>query len=190
MRVWGAGSATRRSACPVLRHSESGSLVYLCANVGPQRLLVVRLPARLSHTPPVSVPPWPLESSPPRCLSLPLLPVWMYVFLFYLLGVGLPCRWIFCQFWLCEEVQCVYLRRHLGSLFTQLLESVCLCLLSNMGHFQAYFLHHFSMLLSLFSRTLMVTVSHLCYFLQVSGALVTFFPTVSVLVNFISSVLF
>ena len=28
---------------------------------------------------------------------------------------GLPCRSIFCQFWLCEEAKCVYLRRHLGS---------------------------------------------------------------------------
>ena len=39
------------------------------------------------------------------------------VFLFYLLGVGLPCRSIFCQFWLCEEVQCVYLHCHLGSTY-------------------------------------------------------------------------
>ena len=38
------------------------------------------------------------------------------MFLFYLLGVGLPCHSIFCQFWLCEEAQCVYLRCHLGSL--------------------------------------------------------------------------
>ena len=38
------------------------------------------------------------------------------MFIFYFLGVGLPCRSIFCQFWLCEEAQCVYLRRHLGSL--------------------------------------------------------------------------
>ena len=37
------------------------------------------------------------------------------MFIFYLLGVGLPCHSIFRQFWLCEEVQCVYLRRHLGS---------------------------------------------------------------------------
>ena len=29
------------------------------------------------------------------------------MFLFYLLGVGLPCRSIFCQFWLCEEAQCL-----------------------------------------------------------------------------------
>ena len=32
-----------------------------------------------SHNPPVSVPPWPRESSPPWYLSPPLLPVWMYV---------------------------------------------------------------------------------------------------------------
>ena len=38
---------------------------------------------------------------------------WMSTF--YFLGVGLPCCLIFCQFWLCEEAQCVYLRRHLGS---------------------------------------------------------------------------
>ena len=41
---WGA---TRRSACPVLRHSESGPLGLLCANVGPQGLLVLGLPAPL-----------------------------------------------------------------------------------------------------------------------------------------------
>ena len=38
------------------------------------------------------------------------------MFIFYFLGVGPPCRSILCQFWLCEEVQCVYLRRNLGSL--------------------------------------------------------------------------
>ena len=54
--------------------------VYLCANVGPRGLLVVRLPARSSHTPPVLVLPQPRESSPPWCPSLPLLPVWMNVF--------------------------------------------------------------------------------------------------------------
>ena len=41
----GLRGATRRSACPILRHSESGPLVYLCANVGLQGLPVVRLPA-------------------------------------------------------------------------------------------------------------------------------------------------
>ena len=39
------------------------------------------------------------------------------MFLFYLLSVGPPCCSIFCQFWLCEEAQCVYLSRHLGSHF-------------------------------------------------------------------------
>ena len=38
------------------------------------------------------------------------------MFLFYLFGVGLPCHSIFCQLWLCEEGQCVYICRHLGSL--------------------------------------------------------------------------
>ena len=37
------------------------------------------------------------------------------MFIFYLLGVRLPCHSIFYQFWLCEEAQCVYLRCHLGS---------------------------------------------------------------------------
>ena len=37
------------------------------------------------------------------------------MFLFYFLGVGPPCCLILCQFWLCEEAQCVYLRCHLGS---------------------------------------------------------------------------
>ena len=42
------------------------------------------------------------------------------MFVFYFLGVGLPCRSILCQFWLCEEAQCVYLRRHLGFEFIKL----------------------------------------------------------------------
>ena len=82
--------------------------VYLCANVGSQGLLVVRLPAPfvphsaslgpakamrvLSASVAVSAPPTGLD----ECLF------------FYFLGVGLPCRSIFCQFWLCEEAQCVH----------------------------------------------------------------------------------
>ena len=89
--------------------------VYLCSNVGPQGLLVVRLPILfvphsaslgpatatrvLSTLVPVSTPPTSLD----------------VCFFFYLLGVGLPCLSIFCQFWLWEEAQCVYQRRHLGS---------------------------------------------------------------------------
>ena len=87
--------------------------VYLCATVGSQGLLVVRLPAPFV---PHSTSLGPATSrhghaSPlrPGCPSPP------FLLIFYLLCVGLPCRSIFCQFWLCEEVQCVYLRRHLGS---------------------------------------------------------------------------
>ena len=29
---------------------------------------------------------------------------------------SIPCSSIFCQFWLCEEAQCVYLRIRLGSI--------------------------------------------------------------------------
>ena len=118
-------------------------LVYLCANVG-LGVLPAALPAPFSATLspalwvylcecgatgsasgqtacpvcPTLRQSWSRHSnaSPlhPGCLSLPLLPVWMSVF--YFLGVGLPCCSIFCQFWLCEEAQCVYLRCHVGSL--------------------------------------------------------------------------
>ena len=45
----------------------------------------------LSHTPPVSVPPRPRKFSLPRCLSPPLLPVWMNVyFLFPWCRTSLP----------------------------------------------------------------------------------------------------
>ena len=85
-----AGSASGQTACPVcptLRQSRS----------------------------PVLVPPWQLESSTTRLpVSTPPTGLDECLF-FYLLGVGLPCRLIFCQFWLCEEAQCVYLRLHLGS---------------------------------------------------------------------------
>ena len=106
----GAGSATHHTACPILRHSESGPLglsVHECGALGSAS-------GQTACPVPVSVQPQPRESSLPRCSSPPLLPVWMNVF-FYFLGVGLPCRSILCQFWLCEEAQCVYLRRHLGS---------------------------------------------------------------------------
>ena len=46
--------------------------------------------------------------------------------IFYFLGVGPPCCSILCQFWLCEEAQCVYLRRHLGSPTLDLIILRCL----------------------------------------------------------------
>ena len=87
------------------------------------------LPTPLHNPPPCWVCQLPpcCKSSPPSCLSPPLLPVWMNVFSFISLDVGLPYSSIFCQFWLffvfklllsffwlCEEAQCVYLRLHLG----------------------------------------------------------------------------
>ena len=101
-------SASLPAVCPV----------YLWANVVPQGLLVVRWPAPLiPHSSslgpatatgvlytlvPVSAPP----NGPDVCFRL-------------------SCRSIFCQIWLCEEVQCVYLRCHLGSPLSVLL-SFCI----------------------------------------------------------------
>ena len=116
MRECGAaGSATHHSACPVLRHSESGPLslsVRDCRAAGsasgrtacPIHPTLRQSQSRHSH------------ASPP-CPGARLRPSYQsgWMFIFYFLGVGLPCHSIFCQFWLCEEAQCVYLRRHLGS---------------------------------------------------------------------------
>ena len=67
------------------------------------------------------------ESSPPRCPSLPLLPVWMNVssltpWLSNFHKVWFPgssgcflfVNLLLSFFWLCEEAQCVYLCLHLG----------------------------------------------------------------------------
>ena len=116
MRECGAvGSATRSSACPVLCHSESGPLslsVRECGATGSangQTACPVHPTLRQSgschgHVSPLR----PCARLRPSYQS-------GCMFLFYLLGVGLPCHSIFCQFWLCEEAQCVYLCRHLGS---------------------------------------------------------------------------
>ena len=111
----GPRGATHYSACPVLHHSESSPLglsVRECAAAGSAsgqtacsfHPTLHQSRSRHGH---VS----PLRPSARLC------PSYQYgcMFLFYLLGVGLPCHSIFCQFWLCEEAQCVYLRCHLGS---------------------------------------------------------------------------
>ena len=111
----GPQGATCRSACPALRHSESGSLglsVRECGAAG-----------SASGQTACPVPPTLRQSQSRHTQASPLRPGARLhpsyrsgcMFLFYLLGVGLPCCSIFCQFWLCEEAQCVYLRRHLGS---------------------------------------------------------------------------
>ena len=93
-------------------------------------------PAAAWPAPCHSLPPHWVHQLPPCCESSPpQLPISApptdinECFFFISLVVGLPCGLIFCQFWLffvfklllsffwlCEEVQCVYLRLHLGSL--------------------------------------------------------------------------
>ena len=111
----GPQGATHYSACPVLRRSESDPLglsVHECGAAGSasgQTACPVHPTLRQSrsHHGHMS----PLHPGAHLCPSY-----WSgCMFLFYLLGVRLPCRSIFCQFWLCEEAQCVYLCRHLGS---------------------------------------------------------------------------
>ena len=107
--------ATRALPAPFSATLSPALLVSLCSNVGTQGLLVVRLPAPfVPHSASLS----PATATRVLRPGARLRPSYRSgcMFLFYLLGVGLPCRWIFCQFWLCEEEQCVYLRRHLGSL--------------------------------------------------------------------------
>ena len=115
-RVWGRGVLSAALPAPLSATLSLALSVYLCANVGPQGLLVVRLPSPFvphsaslgpaTATPVLSA--LVLVSAPPTGLD-------EWFFFFYLFGVGLPCPSICCQFWLCEEAQCVYLRHHLGS---------------------------------------------------------------------------
>ena len=79
----GAVGCYPRSACPVLRHSESSPLGLSVRMWGHRVCQCSDCLRRSSHTPPVSVPPWPLESSPPWCPSPPLLPVWMNVYFLF-----------------------------------------------------------------------------------------------------------
>ena len=78
-RVWGRRVLPAALPAPFSATLSPALLVYLCANAGPQGLLVVRLPALFIPDSASLVPTRPRESSPPWCSSLPLLPVWMYV---------------------------------------------------------------------------------------------------------------
>ena len=107
VRVWGCGVLPAALPAPFSATLSLALSVYLCANVGPQGLLVVRLPAPFV---PHSTSLGPATAT--RVLSAPaahLRPSYRSgrMFIFYFLGVGLPCCSIFCQFWLCEEAQCV-----------------------------------------------------------------------------------
>ena len=104
--------------------------VILYANVGPQGLLVVTLPALFV---PQSASLWVglhCHESPPPLLHVSAPPTSVDECFFISLVVGLPCSSISCQFWLffvfksllssffwlCEETQCFYLCLHLGFL--------------------------------------------------------------------------
>ena len=104
LEPWVAWSVWLPTVCPV----------YLWANVVLQGLLVLGLPAPfVPHSASLSPATATRVLSTPVPVSAP--PTSLDVFIFYFLGVGPPCCLILCQFWLCEEAQCVYLRRHLGS---------------------------------------------------------------------------
>ena len=111
-RVWGHGVLPTALPAPFSATLSPALLVYLCSNVGPQGLLVVRLPAQFVP-PSASLGPATATRVLSTLVPVSAPPTGLDVFLFCLLGVGLPCHSIFCQFWLCEEAQCVYLRRHL-----------------------------------------------------------------------------
>ena len=103
----GSQGTTRCSACQGLRHSESGPLglsVRECRAAGsasgqtacPFCPTLHQSGSRHGHVSPLR----------PSCHLHPSYRSGC-MFLFYLLGVRLPCRWIFCQFWLCKEAQCL-----------------------------------------------------------------------------------
>ena len=91
-RMWGRGLLPASLPAPFSATLSPALLVYLCTNVGPQGLPVVRLPARFI---PHSASLCPATAT--RVLSAldaHLRPSYRSgcMFLFYLLGVGLPCR--------------------------------------------------------------------------------------------------
>ena len=112
-RMWGF-RVPPDTACPVLCHSQSGPLAYLreCGAAGsasgqtacPCRPTLRQSQSRHGNASPLH----------PGCPSPPLLLVWMNVY-FLFTWCRTSCRSIFHQFSFCEEAQCVYLRRHLGS---------------------------------------------------------------------------
>ena len=111
--MWGRGVLPTALPAPFSATLSPALSVYLCANVGPQGLLVLELPAPfvphsaglrpatatqvLSTLVPISTPPTGLD---------------VCFFFIYLVSDFLASS---VKFWLCEEAQCVYLHRHLGS---------------------------------------------------------------------------
>ena len=85
VRMWGCRVLPTALPAPFSTTLSPALLVYLCVTVGPQGLLVVRLPAPfVPHSASLSCQSWSCHSnaSPlrPCCPSPPLLPVWMNVY--------------------------------------------------------------------------------------------------------------
>ena len=113
--MWGHGVLPAALPAPFSAILSPALSVYLCANVGPQGLPVVRLPAPfIPHSASLGPSTATQVLSAPVPVSAPPTGLDVCFFFIYLVSDFLP-RLIFCQFWLCEEAQCVYLRRHLGS---------------------------------------------------------------------------
>ena len=113
-RVWGRGVLPAALPAPFSATLSPALSVYLCecgaaGSASARTACAVRPTLRQSQSLQVHASPLrPGAHLCPSCRS-------GCMFLFYLLGVRLPCRSIFCQFCLCEKAQCVYLRCHLGS---------------------------------------------------------------------------
>ena len=89
-------------------------LVYLCANVGLQGLLVVRLPVPfVPHS--TSLGPTTATRVLSTLVPVSAPPTSLGVCFFFISLVSDILAIRFSQFWLCEEAQCVYVCRHLGS---------------------------------------------------------------------------
>ena len=117
----GLQAATRRSACPALRHSESSPLGLSVCECGADGSASARTacPGRPTLRQSRSCHSYASPLHPGARLRPSYRSRWMFIF--YFLGVGPPCHLILCQFCLCEEAQCVYLRRHLGSPYSFLI---------------------------------------------------------------------
>ena len=112
--MWCRGVLPAALPAPLSATLSPALSVHLCVNVGLQGLLVLGLPVPfVPHSASLSPATATRVLSTPVPISAP--PTSLDVFIFYFLGVSPPCCSILCQFWLCEEAQCVYLRRHLGS---------------------------------------------------------------------------
>ena len=100
--MWGRGVLPTTLPAPFSATLSAVLLVYLCANVGLQDLLVVRLPALfVPHSASLGLAMATRVLSALAAVSAPPTGLGECLF-FYLIGVGLPCRSIFCQFWLYE----------------------------------------------------------------------------------------